>query len=127
MVNLRRRVGGDRIARRDAQMLNLLLPVVGLLTGPARPVPAPSARTGVRACVRAVVADAPSGFTWVSMPAHRPPAAHYRASCMRAPTATHLPLSTRMPTRTGLRLNRPGRGAHRASHHCAGAAVLSLL
>ena len=68
------------------------LHAVALLTGPARPV---SRATGAaRASVRAatnladVVADAPAGFTWVSMPARTPHPARQLLTCM--------------PTRTGL-------------------------
>ena len=74
-------------------MLSLVtLQGVALLTGPARPV---SRSTGAaRASVRAatnladVVADAPAGFTWVSMPARTPHPARQLLTCM--------------PTRTGL-------------------------
>ena len=68
-----------------------LLPLA-LLTGPAGPV---SRATGApRASVRAatnladVVADAPAGFTWVSMPARTSHPARQLLTCM--------------PTRTGL-------------------------
>ena len=69
-------------------MLWPTLSAVALLTGPARPV---SRATGAaRASVRAatnladVVADAPAGFTWVSMPAPHTPPASCSPSCQHA-------------------------------------------
>mmetsp|Transcript_58987 Transcript_58987/g.97519 ORF Transcript_58987/g.97519 Transcript_58987/m.97519 type:complete len:257 (+) Transcript_58987:62-832(+) len=40
------------------------LPAVGLLAGPARPASKLVTRAGSRACVRAVVAEPPTGFYW---------------------------------------------------------------